>query len=73
LSKPIKVIPSVQSRLQKDFASRLAQITPVSAAVSAFHEGRIAIVTDAGLGMRWTWRRATDECAHAADGEVVWS
>jgi hypothetical protein len=53
LSKPIKVIPSVQSRLQKDFASRLAQITPVSAAVSAFHEGRIAIVTDAGLGMRW--------------------
>jgi hypothetical protein len=73
LSKPIKVIPSVQSRPQKDFASCLAQITPVSAAVSAFHEGRIAIVTDAGLEMRWTWLRATDECAHAADGEVVWS
>jgi hypothetical protein len=40
------------------------------------HEGRIAIVTDVGHGMRWTrqrrrafWRGRT---AQLADGEVVW-
>jgi hypothetical protein len=35
-------------------------------------EGRIAIVTDVGCGMRWTlWRRKTS--GTNADGEVVWS
>jgi hypothetical protein len=35
-------------------------------------EGRIAIVTDVGSGMRWTlWRRKTN--AAEADGEIVWS
>jgi hypothetical protein len=35
-------------------------------------EGRFAIVTDVGRGMRWThWLRKTS--AAGADGEVVWS
>ncbi|MGC2086336.1 MAG: hypothetical protein WA702_23580, partial [Bradyrhizobium sp.] len=40
-------------------------------------EGRIAIVTDVGDGMRWTRRVAAELCfadeGHAAYGEVVWS
>ncbi len=38
----------------------------------ALQEGRFAIVTDVGSGMRWTlWLRKTS--ATGADGEVVWS
>ena len=48
LPNAINAIPPVQSRPQKDLASRFTQITSDSAAVPAFHEGRIAIVTDAG-------------------------
>jgi hypothetical protein len=35
-------------------------------------EGRFAIVTDVGCGMRWTRRRRKTGDAKA-DGEVVWS
>jgi hypothetical protein len=35
-------------------------------------EGRIAIVTDVGHGMRWT-RRRRETSGAIADGEVVWS
>ncbi|MGZ5875369.1 MAG: hypothetical protein ACXWKP_25050, partial [Bradyrhizobium sp.] len=35
-------------------------------------EGRIAIVTDVGNGMRWT-QAARLTSAPGADGEVVWS
>jgi hypothetical protein len=35
-------------------------------------EGRIAIVTDVGSGMRWTRQRAQTKRA-GADGQVVWS
>src|SRR6266849_616985 len=35
-------------------------------------EGRIAIVTDVGQGMRWTRERRETSAAYA-DGEVVWS
>jgi hypothetical protein len=35
-------------------------------------EGRFAIVTNVGCGMRWTlWRRKTGDAR--ADGKVVWS
>ena len=35
-------------------------------------EGRFAVVTNVGYGMRWTpWRRQTSGAV--ADGEVVWS
>jgi hypothetical protein len=35
-------------------------------------EGRFAIVTNVGCGMRWTRERRETSAAHA-DGEVVWS
>jgi hypothetical protein len=41
-------------------------------AIPASLEGRIAIVTDVGLGMRWTRQRRKTGGAFA-DGEDVWS
>ena len=56
----------VQCREQKYSASRLPQITPTSPP-SVPQEGRIAIVTDVGCGMRWTrQRRARDVFAGRA-------
>jgi hypothetical protein len=43
-----------------------------SALSRALQEGRFAIVTDVGCGMRWTQERAKTNGAFA-DGEVVWS
>jgi hypothetical protein len=52
---------AVQPHLQKYFRSRLNQIKTISLAVLSHTEGRIAIVTDVGSGMRWTrQRRARD-------------
>jgi hypothetical protein len=46
--------------------------TPQALQGPASPEGRFAIVTNVGRGMRWTlWRGETN--AHEADGEVVWS
>jgi hypothetical protein len=47
--------------LQKYSASRLPQITPTTPAIPFPQEGRIAIVTDVGRGMRWTRQRRTRE------------
>ena len=47
----------VKPLLQKYFASRLTQISCISSAVLSHREGRIAIVTDVGNGMRWTRER----------------
>ena len=41
---------SVESTAQKYFASRLPQIKFITLAVSSLNEGRIAIVTDVGMG-----------------------
>ena len=54
LLRQFKLIPPVQSCLQKDIRSRLTQITSISPAVPPPFEGRFAIVTDVGGGMRWT-------------------
>jgi hypothetical protein len=54
LLKRIKVIWVVQSFLQKYSGSHLTQITCISLAVPSHTEGRFAIVTDVGRGMRWT-------------------
>ena len=54
LLKRIKVIWVVQSPSQKYFRSLLTQITCISLAIPAHTEGRFAIVTDVGQGMRWT-------------------
>ena len=40
-------------------------------AVPLPQEGRFAVVTDVGSGMRWT-RAARETNAPNADGEVVW-
>ncbi len=46
----INVICPVQSFPQKHSASRLPQISTTTPAVSSLNEGRIAIVTDVGMG-----------------------
>jgi hypothetical protein len=51
----------VQCCRQKYSASRLTQITPTTSAIPHPLEGRIAIVTDVGCGMRWTWQRRARE------------
>src|ERR1035441_9272523 len=50
----INLMLPVQSPLQKYFRSLLTQITCISLALPAHTKGRFAIVTDVGLGMRWT-------------------
>jgi hypothetical protein len=44
----------VQPFLQKYSCSLLTQITSASFAIPYPREGRVAIVTDVGNGMRWT-------------------
>src|SRR6266567_4842019 len=44
----------VQPSRKKYFASRLGRNRFIDSVVPAHQEGRIAIVTDVGLGMRWT-------------------
>ena len=72
LLKRINVIWVVQSHSQKYSRSLLTQITCISLAIPAHTEGRFAIVTDVGQGMRWT-QAAPKTRALPADGEVVWS
>ena len=48
---------TVQSLSQKYSCSLLTQITSTSVTILHPQEGRIAIVTDVGRGMRWTRRR----------------
>jgi hypothetical protein len=43
---------------KKYFVFSEVRISCMTCPVPPPHEGRIAIVTDVGSGMRWTWRRA---------------
>jgi hypothetical protein len=61
----------VQPSSQKYFCFHLAQITGLSRAIPFPIEGRFAIVTNVGFGMRWT-RRIGRRTMPLADGEVVW-
>jgi hypothetical protein len=72
------VDPGVVQRFQKNSVSPLTQIKTHNFRRPAPHEGRFAIVTDVGGGMRWTRQRQarrSKRCAKtndvAADGEVV--
>jgi hypothetical protein len=56
-----KLICAVQRRAQKEIGSRSPQITLKAAAIPARLEGRIAIVTDVGLGEAVDAAVATDE------------
>jgi hypothetical protein len=72
LLKRFNLIWVVQSHLQKYSASRFGRNRNRAVLSCTPQEGRIAIVTDVGCGMRWTlWRRKTGGAD--ADGEVVWS
>jgi hypothetical protein len=72
-----KPIPPVQSSAKKYSASALPQIKFISIAVPPPHEGRFAIVTDVGGGMRWTQGAERQSLARTSgglgDGEIVWS
>jgi hypothetical protein len=57
---------------QKYFALSEAKIRCMDFVVPPPQEGRIAIVTDVGSGMRWT-RRPRETSAADADGQGVWS
>jgi hypothetical protein len=66
----------VQPLREKYFASRLTQITFKTPAIPSHSEGRFAIVTDVGCGMRWTrQRQARANASRTNDvdayGEVV--
>jgi hypothetical protein len=50
----INLICPVQCCLRKYSASRFTQIKSISPAIPSHTEGRFAIVTDVGRGMRWT-------------------
>ena len=70
LSNGINLIWAFQSQLQKHFRSSPKQITSL-VAPSRPTEGRFAIVTDVGHGMRWTLMVLLTNSTEA-DGEVVW-
>ena len=59
--RPIKAIWVIQSSRQKYSASPLPQITLTTPRIPHPQEGRIAIVTDVGCGMRWTRQRRARE------------
>jgi hypothetical protein len=63
---------AVQPSSQKYSASRLTQISRISLIVPRPFEGRFAIVTNVGYGMRWT-QMVPKTRALFADGEVAWS
>jgi hypothetical protein len=63
---------AVQSFQKKYSASPPSRNSFIDSAIPPSQEGRIAIVTDVGCGMRWT-RRCHKTNDMAADGEAVWS
>src|SRR5258708_28707331 len=71
-SRGINLICPVQCCLRKYSASRFTQIKSISLAIPPHTEGRFAIVTNVGRGMRWT-RAVSLTNGTNADGEVVWS
>ena len=61
LSRFFNLIWAVQSPLQKYFGFRTPQITSKTFSIPSHTEGRFAIVTDVGHGMRWTRQRFAGE------------
>jgi hypothetical protein len=71
-SNPINAIPSVQSPVPEIFRFAIAPNHIDKYRIPSHSEGRFAIVTNVGCGMRWTQGRRETGAADA-DGEVVWS
>jgi hypothetical protein len=66
-------LPVLSSPLAKNILLRELVETAIEGLPSRTRsEGRFAIVTDVGCGMRWTQERRMTSDIHA-DGEVVWS
>ena len=57
MSNKINLIWAVQSSVKKYFGFGTPQITSRTLAIPSHTEGRFAIVTDVGHGMRWTRQR----------------
>jgi hypothetical protein len=73
-----RIHKSIQVDLGFQSSSENILIAPTGKAVVSLRASRpgkrgVRVVTDVGLGMRWTRSGAQDECADLADGEVVWS
>jgi hypothetical protein len=69
----INVDSTVQSSREKYFVLPVGQIIfRTSHRLATHKEGRFAIVTNVGRGMRWT-PSGRKTSGMAADGEVVWS
>jgi hypothetical protein len=70
---PVELIFRIRVKaLREKYSTSVFQKYMVVCLHPAPPEGRIAIVTDVGFGMRWTcWRRQTSDAD--ADGEDVWS
>jgi hypothetical protein len=64
--KNLRLRKPVQPSLQKYFASPLTQIKSKIAPSRTRKEGRLAIVTDVGSGMRWTHIAGRDSFARRA-------
>jgi hypothetical protein len=69
--QPCANCPSCQCVAVKR-ACGVGQITSIFSPIPPPQEGRIAIVTDVGSGMRWT-QRFTRRVSLLADGKDVWS
>jgi hypothetical protein len=61
-----------QALAEKIFIFRFSEIYVLSLPSRSLQEGRFAIVTDVGSGMRWTQQHAR-RSELDADGETVWS
>jgi hypothetical protein len=64
------ICPPVQPSGEKYFASRIGRNSFIDPPIPRSQEGRFAVVTDVGRGMRWTRARGKTR-ARIADGEVV--
>jgi hypothetical protein len=71
--KSLNLSISCPVRISKIFLFAIDPNQNYKRAILSHTEGRFAIVTDVGHGMRWTRGGAKDERACLADGEVVWS
>jgi hypothetical protein len=71
--EPFQIDGTFQDRTLKIFFFRFPELYDLRSPIPPpYKEGRFAIVTSVGRGMRWTLRHQLTSDADA-DGEVVWS
>jgi hypothetical protein len=72
ISRAVSIRSVDQAAEVESFASVFQKYVIFLAHPASDQEGRFAIVTDVGCGMRWT-RALRETSAADADGKVVWS